>query len=115
MPSHLLAYWVRKERAFTLEEGIRKLTFDPARAFGLSQRGLVTEGYAADLVVFDPKTISPGMPVAAHDLPANGRRLKQKATGIAATVVGGEVLMRNNEPTGATPGRLLRGPLAGAR
>lgn len=115
MPSHLLAYWVRQERAFTLEEGVRKLTFDPARAFGLANRGLITEGFAADLVVFDPKTISPGMPVAANDLPANGRRLKQKATGIAATVVGGEVLMRNNEPTGATPGRLLRGSLAATR
>ena len=112
MPSHLLAYWVRKERAFTLEEGVRKLTFDPARAFGLANRGLIAEGFAGDLVVFDPRTVSPGMPVAAHDLPANGRRLKQKATGISATVVGGEVLMKNNEPTGATPGKLLRGTVA---
>ncbi|MBM3347833.1 MAG: amidohydrolase family protein, partial [Betaproteobacteria bacterium] len=114
MPSHLLAYWVRQKRAFTLEEGVRKLTFDPAMAFGLPRRGLLTEGHAADLVVFDPETIGPGMPVAANDLPANGRRLKQKATGIAASIVGGEVLMRNNEPTGATPGRLLRGSLARA-
>ncbi len=112
MPTHLLAYWVRQERAFTLEECVRKLTFDPAMAFGLPQRGLLTEGYAADLVVFDPETVSPGMPVAANDLPANGRRLKQKATGMAATIVAGEILMRDNEPTGATPGRLLRGQLA---
>jgi N-acyl-D-aspartate/D-glutamate deacylase len=115
IPSHLLAYWVRQERAFTLEQGVRKLSFDPAMAFGIRQRGLLAEGFIADLVVFDPDRVSPGMPVAARDLPANGRRLKQKAEGFAATIVGGEVLMRNNEPTGATPGRLLRGPLAAQR
>ena len=114
MPTHVLAYWVRQAKAFTLEEAVRKLTFDAAMAFCLPQRGLLTEGYAADLVVFDAEKVSPGMPVAANDMPANGRRLKQKGTGIAATVVGGEVLLRDNEPTGATPGRLLRGSLGAA-
>jgi N-acyl-D-aspartate/D-glutamate deacylase len=52
------------------------------------------------------------LPELAHDLPAGARRLKQKATGIMATVVNGEVVLRNNEHTGALPGRLLRGPLA---
>jgi len=52
------------------------------------------------------------MPSVEHDLPAGARRLKQKAAGLKATVVNGEVLLRNNEHTGALPGRLLRGPLA---
>lgn len=57
----------------------------------------------ADLVVFDPETVSPGMPVAANDLPVGPLRLKQMATGLAASVVGGKVVMRNNEPTGRCP------------
>ena len=52
------------------------------------------------------------MPELAYDLPAGARRLKQKAAGIMATVVNGEVVLRNNEHTGALPGQLLRGPLA---
>lgn len=112
MPTFVLAYWVRQEKVFTLEEAVRKLSFDPAMVWGLAERGLLAEGMIADLVVFDPETVSPGMPVAANDLPAGALRLKQKATGMAASVVGGKVVMRDNEPTGALPGRLLRGPLA---
>jgi N-acyl-D-aspartate/D-glutamate deacylase len=115
IPTFLLAHWVRGQQAFTWEEGIRKLTFDPAMAFGFSDRGLVAEGMAADLVVFDPATVAPGLPHAATDLPAGASRLVQKAVGIDATVVNGEVLLRHGEPTGALPGSLLRGPLAGAR
>jgi len=112
VPTYLLAHWVRRERVLTWEQGVRKLTFDPAMIWGFPDRGLVREGYKADLVVFDPRTISPGMPVAANDLPAGALRLKQKADGILATVVNGEVLMRENEHTGALPGQVLRGSLA---
>jgi N-acyl-D-amino-acid deacylase len=52
------------------------------------------------------------MPVLDHDLPAGARRLKQKATGLKTTIVNGQVLLKDNEHTGALPGRLLRGPLA---
>jgi N-acyl-D-aspartate/D-glutamate deacylase len=65
---------------------------------------------AADLLVFDPETIAPEMPEVVHDLPAGARRLVQKARGIAATVVNGEVVLRDGKPTGALPGRLLRAP-----
>jgi N-acyl-D-aspartate/D-glutamate deacylase len=78
----------------------------------LNGRGLLREGYAADVVIFDPATVSPAMPTLEHDLPAGARRLKQKSRGVLATIVNGEVLLRNNEHTGALPGRLLRGPLA---
>jgi N-acyl-D-amino-acid deacylase len=112
IPTHLLSHWVRHEQAFTWEEGVRMLTFDPARVWGFHDRGVIGEGYAADLVVFDPDHIAPGLPDAANDLPAGAPRLVQRATGIHATVVNGRVLLRDGEHTGELPGRLLRGPLA---
>ena len=72
----------------------------------------MAKGDVADLVVFDPDTIAPEMPEVAHDLPAGARRLVQKARGVAATVVHGEVLLREGKHTDALPGQLLRGPLA---
>ncbi len=79
---------------------------------GFADRGLVREGFAADLIVFDPATIGPEMPEVVDDLPAGARRLVQRARGIAATIVNGEILMRDGKHTGALPGQLLRGPLA---
>ncbi len=112
--THLLGHWVRERQALTLEQAIRKITFDLAAFWGLQGRGLVREGYFADLTIFDPATIAPEMPTLEYDLPAGARRLKQKSMGIMATVVNGEVLLRENQHTGALPGRLLRGPLATA-
>jgi N-acyl-D-aspartate/D-glutamate deacylase len=112
LQTHLLNYWVRQKQAVQLEEAVRMLSFVPASQWGLTGRGLLREGWNADIVVFNPDTIAPMMPVLEYDLPAGARRLKQKATGIMATVVNGEVVLRNNEHTGALPGQLLRGPLA---
>ena len=114
LQSHLLSHWVRKKEAFTLEQAVRMLTLVPATLWGFADRGLVREGMAADLVVFDPDTIGAEMPEVVDDLPAGAQRLVQRARGIAATVVNGEVLLRDGKHTGALPGRLLRGPLAGA-
>jgi N-acyl-D-aspartate/D-glutamate deacylase len=88
------------------------LSFVPATRWGFADRGLVREGLAADLVVFDPATVGPEMPEVAHDLPAGAKRLVQRARGFSATVVNGEIVLRDGKPTGALPGRLLRGPLA---
>ncbi|MGA2411683.1 MAG: amidohydrolase family protein, partial [Candidatus Binataceae bacterium] len=112
--THLLGYWVRERQALTLEQAIRKITFELASFWGLQGRGLLRQGCAADVVIFDPAKITPQMPTVEYDLPAGARRLKQKSEGIKATIVNGEVLMRNNEHTGALPGQLLRGPLAAA-
>src|SRR4051794_37533820 len=112
LQTHLLSHWVREKQAFTLEEAVRMLSFVPATHWGLQGRGLLREGWAADVIVFNPDTITPQLPEVAHDLPAGARRLKQKAAGLMATVVNGQVVLRNNEPTGALPGQLLRGPLA---
>jgi N-acyl-D-aspartate/D-glutamate deacylase len=112
LQTHLLSHWVRAKQALSLEQAIRMLTFDIATQWGFSNRGLVREGFAADLVVFDPEAIAPEMPEVAYDLPAGARRLVQKARGISATVVNGEVVLRDGKHTGALPGQLLRGPLA---
>jgi N-acyl-D-amino-acid deacylase len=112
LQSHLLSHWVRAKQAFTLEQAVRMLSFVPATYWGFADRGLIREGMAADLIVFDPDTIGPEMPEVVYDLPAGARRLVQRARGIAATVVNGEVVLLNGKPTGALPGQLLRGPLA---
>jgi N-acyl-D-aspartate/D-glutamate deacylase len=113
LQTHLLSYWVRARQAFTLEEAVRKLTFDNASAWDLHDRGLVRAGYKADVVVFDEQRVRPAMPTVETDLPGGARRLVQKAEGIAATVVNGQVTLEYGETTGRTPGVLLRGP--GAR
>jgi N-acyl-D-aspartate/D-glutamate deacylase len=109
LQTHLLSYWVRQRRAFTLEEAVRKLSFDNASAWELNDRGLVRAGYRADLIVFDEQRVRPAMPTVETDLPGGARRLVQKAEGIAATVVNGEITLENGETTGRTPGVLLRG------
>jgi N-acyl-D-aspartate/D-glutamate deacylase len=110
--THLLAYWVRDRAAFTLEEAVRMITLIPATAWGFADRGLVREGFVADLNVFDPARVGPRLPTVEHDLPAGARRLVQRAEGFLATVVGGEIVLHEGRHTGALPGRLLRGPLA---
>ena len=112
LQTHLLSHWVREKQAFTLEQAVRMLTLVPATLWGFPDRGLIREGMAADLVVFDPDTIGAEMPEVVDDLPAGARRLVQRCRGIAATVVNGEVLLRDGKHTGALPGQLLRGPLA---
>jgi N-acyl-D-amino-acid deacylase len=112
IPTHLLAYWVRQLEAITLEDAVRKLTSDAAALWGFADRGVVREGNVADVVVFDPATVGPAMPEVAYDFPTGARRLRQGSVGIAATIVGGEVLLRDGEHTGALPGRLLRGTVS---
>jgi N-acyl-D-aspartate/D-glutamate deacylase len=108
IPTHLLAWWVREKQALSLEEAVKKLTFDNASSWGLSERGLAREGFAADLVVFDPARVAPRLPEVVHDLPGGARRLIQRADGFRASVVNGRVVLRDGEPTGALPGRVLR-------
>lgn len=108
LQTHLLSYWVREKQAMSLEEAVKQITYNTATMWGLHDRGLLREGMAADVVVFDPDTIGARMPEVVHDLPAGATRLKQTADGILNTVVNGEVLLHNNEHSGATPGRLLR-------
>jgi N-acyl-D-aspartate/D-glutamate deacylase len=115
LQTQVLAYWVRRRRALTLEEGVRMLSFEPASAWGLHQRGLLREGLCADVIVFDPDRVTPDMPEVVSDLPAGARRLRQKATGFHASIVNGQLVLLDGEHTGVYPGCLLRGPLAAAQ
>jgi N-acyl-D-aspartate/D-glutamate deacylase len=105
-----LAHWVRARGVITLEQAVRKLTADQADLFGFADRGRVRAGLAADLVLFDPDRVGPTGVRFVADQPAGGRRLVTDATGIAASVVNGVVATRDGQPTGARPGRFLRGP-----
>ena len=113
--THLLSYWVRERNAFSLEEGVKMITLTPAIAWGFTDRGLLRQGCIADINVFDPATVAPQIPTIEHDLPAGGRRLKQKSAGIMATVIAGKVAFKNGEHTGALGGKLLRASAAGVR
>ena len=78
LQTHMLSYWVRAKGAFTLEEAVRKLTFDNASAWDLHDRGLVRTGYKADLVLFDEAQVRPAMPTVETDLPGGARRLARR-------------------------------------
>jgi N-acyl-D-aspartate/D-glutamate deacylase len=106
--SHLLAYWVREKQAVTIEEAVHMMTAKPAAVWQLDDRGRLAPGCAADITVFDPATVAPLMPKVVADLPGGAQRLDQRAAGFAATIVNGQVLLRDGKPTEARPGRLLR-------
>jgi N-acyl-D-amino-acid deacylase len=110
--THLLGHWVRSKQALTLEAAVRKITHDIAAFWGLTGRGLLRKGFHADIAVFDPEKVSPAMPTLVNDLPTAAQRILQKAVGIKATVVNGQVLLRDGEHSGSLPGRLLRNPLS---
>ncbi|MCZ4102520.1 D-aminoacylase [Streptomyces sp. SID13666] len=99
---------LRGRRLVPLEQAVRMLTDDPAQLFGLRGRGRVTEGYYADLVLFDPTRIDAGIATLVHDLPGNSPRLDSRAIGIVSVRVNGVETIRDDEITGAVPGTVLR-------
>lgn len=87
----LLSRFVREHGALRLEDAVKKITHDPCTIWGLPGRGLVAEGYAADLVVFDPATIDRGPEIAAHDFPGGGFRWVRRSIGVDTVLVNGAV------------------------
>jgi len=112
--STMLTHWTRdrKGERFALPWAVKRITRDSARAIGLHDRGVVAEGYKADLNVIDYDRLSVRAPRVVYDLPAGGRRLIQRADGYNATIVSGVTVSRDGEATGALPGRLVRGARA---
>src|SRR5207245_2511708 len=106
--SYVLAHWVRERHLLTLEDAVRRLTFQPARIMGLRDRGLVREGLAADLMVFDLSRIGVKEDEVSHDGPAGVPRRVQGADGVDYVIVGGQVVLDHGRHTGALPGRVLR-------
>jgi len=108
LPSYLLSEWVRERNALSLEEGVRRLTSEPADFLSLSGKGRLKPGNDADLVVFDPSRIRPLPPEWSNDLPGGQARLIERAEGIEYTIVNGHILFAGGEYQGGMPGRVLR-------
>jgi len=106
--SYVLGEWVRERQLLTLEDAIRRFTFQPASIMGLRDRGLVREGMVADLMVFDPSRIGVKEDEITRDGPNGSPRRVQGAEGVHHVVVGGEVVMDHGTHTGALPGRVIR-------
>jgi N-acyl-D-aspartate/D-glutamate deacylase len=106
--SYVLGQWVRERGLLSLEDAIRRYTFQPARLMGLRDRGLVREGLAADLMVFDLATIGVKEDEVSRDGPGGTPRRVQGAEGIHQVIVGGQVVLDHGRHTGALPGRVLR-------
>ncbi|MEE2878649.1 MAG: amidohydrolase family protein [Pseudomonadota bacterium] len=111
-PTSMLTHWTRDRTRgdrFPVEWIIKRQTADTAHWMGLHDRGLLQPGYRADINIIDYDRLTLHRPEILRDLPAGGRRLMQRASGYTATIVAGQVVYRDGKPTGAKPGRLVRG------
>ncbi|HET7006737.1 MAG TPA: amidohydrolase family protein [Candidatus Binatia bacterium] len=104
----LLGMWVRDRQMIALEQAIHKLTFHVASIWGIEGRGLLRPGFAADVTVFDPKTIKACAPEWAEDYPAATKRLIQRAEGVHYTIVNGKVIYDEGKLSGELAGTVLR-------
>ena len=112
-PTYMLTHWVRdraRGERLSLEKVVSMQTRDTARLYGLHDRGVIAPGMKADLNVIDFEALKILPPEMVFDLPAEGRRLVQRAEGYRATVVSGVVTFEDGEATGDLPGKLIRGP-----
>ena len=108
-PTYLLGTWVRERQALTLEEGVRRLTSDPAEVFGVRGRGRLAPGLAADVAVFDATRIgSTNRGERRFDLPGGAKRMVMPSRGVEYTVVNGAVTWQDGKLTGAAAGQVLR-------
>ena len=110
--THTVVHWTRDRTRgpkMPLPWVIQKLTRDPAHAIGLLDRGVLAPGLKADINIIDYEALKIEPMTVQFDLPSGGRRLMQESRGYVATVVSGEVVPDNGVPTGALPGRLVRG------
>jgi N-acyl-D-amino-acid deacylase len=111
MTTYLLTYWTRDRSLgprLPLEYAVRRLTYDGAQLYGLTDRGIVREGMRADLNLIDYDNLALVHPEKVNDLPSAAGRLVQRSKGYVATMVAGEVVVDAGELTDARPGRLVR-------
>ncbi|MEZ5237614.1 MAG: amidohydrolase family protein [Microthrixaceae bacterium] len=112
LPTYMLTHWTRDRTRgprLGLAEVVAMQTSRTADLYGFADRGRVAPGYRADLNVIDLDGLSIAAPRMVHDLPAGGRRLVQESRGYVATICAGTPVRLDDEPTGARPGRLVRG------
>lgn len=106
--TRFLGDMMRGRKLVSLERAVQLITDDPARLFGMVERGRLAEGYHADVVVFDPETIGAGTARLVHDLPGDSPRLTAEAHGVSRVYVNGVVTVEDSTATGAKPGKVLR-------
>ena len=111
-PTFLLQHWVRDRSGYrlSLADAVKRQCADTAAMYGMLDRGVIEEGYLADLNVIDMSSLTLNLPWVAHDLPAGGKRLLQDAKGYRLTVKSGQITFRDGRYQGKTPGGLIRGP-----
>ena len=108
-PTYLLGTWVRERGVLSIEQAVRRLTSDPADFFGISDRGRLQPGLAADIVIFDPDTISSGnRGERRYDLPGGGKRMVMPSQGVLYTLVNGDVVYADGKIVGSGSGQILR-------
>jgi N-acyl-D-amino-acid deacylase len=113
LPTFMLAHWSRDRRRgekIPVEQAVHLQTRRTAALYGFNDRGLLAPGYLADVNVIDHEALSLESPEMVYDLPAQGKRLIQRAHGYEVTVKSGVVVREHDQSTGELPGRLLRGP-----
>ena len=110
-PTFVLTHWARDRagRKLSIGQAVRAMTAQPAAILGFDDRGVIAPGYKADINVIDLAALTLHGPEIVDDLPGGGRRLDQRATGYRCTLVSGVEIARDDQPTGALPGRLVRG------
>jgi N-acyl-D-amino-acid deacylase len=106
--TYFLSRWVRDRGLFSLEEGVRRITSVPAQVCGLSGRGMLAPGFAADVVLFDLDALRLTEKALVRDLPAGGERWRASVAGIERVLVNGRTIVDSNELTGEMPGHVLR-------
>jgi N-acyl-D-amino-acid deacylase len=112
MPTFMLAFWTRDRTRgpkLSIPAIVHRQTRQTALLYGLEDRGVIAPGFKADLNVIDYERLGFDAPEMAYDLPAQGRRLVQRARGYLATVCSGEVIVERDAFTGTLPGKLIRG------
>lgn len=112
LQTYFHGHWIRQRQIMPFEMAIRKMTYDIASFWGMHDRGLLREGMAADLFIFDAAKVGPDTLEVSHDFPTGAARLTQKSIGVHFTVVNGQVQIENGRHTGALPGMVLRNRLA---
>jgi len=112
-PTELLGKWVRDKGVLTMEDAVRRLSSQPGEVFGITDRGRLELGLAADVTIFDPRTVGCSPLRRVRDFPAGAERLVSDAIGVRAVVVNGVVVREDGRDAvaadGPLPGRLLRG------
>src|SRR5882672_5060286 len=107
---HFLAHWVRGNETFTLEEGVRRLTSDPARKYRIPRRGQIAPGYHADLLLFEPRRVGVSKLRRVNDLPGGGQRMLRDPEGVRGVWVNGVEVFDGSRYTAldSGPGGVLR-------